>query len=111
MKAVVAHHLGFRSPDGCHIAKIEDWFRGSFNVCIPISIDPWKGQQQPGHRVFLRFPLPYRVGEKFRPRNGDENIQCEAGAPYAVGYYNGFACRRLRITSAIRIKTSLLWMV
>ncbi|KAJ5579567.1 uncharacterized protein N7459_005552 [Penicillium hispanicum] len=80
MKAVIAHHLGLGSTDMCHIANMEDWFRGSFNVCIPVTIDNWKGRRQPGHRVILRFPLPYRVGEGFRPGNGDEKIKCEAGA-------------------------------
>ncbi|QKX62018.1 uncharacterized protein TRUGW13939_09174 [Talaromyces rugulosus] len=80
IKSVIAHHLGFRSTNICHVAKTEDWFRGSFNVCIPVTIDNWTDRRQPGHRVMLRFPLPYRVGEDFRPGNGDEKIQCEAGA-------------------------------
>lgn len=52
----------------------------SFNVCIPVTISPWEGKEQPGRRVLIRFPLPYRVGEAFRPGNGDEKIRCEAGA-------------------------------
>ncbi|KAI9721625.1 MAG: hypothetical protein M1828_005116 [Chrysothrix sp. TS-e1954] len=28
----------------------------------------------------MRFPLPYKVGEAFRPGNADEKIRCEAGA-------------------------------
>jgi hypothetical protein len=80
MKAVIVYHLGIKSTDMCHVANTEDWFRGSFNVCVPITIDNWKSRQQPGQRVILRFPLPYRVGEGFRPGNGDEKIQCEVGA-------------------------------
>ena len=79
MKAVVAQHLSLDSADVCYIVKIEDWFRGSFNICVPITIVNWKRRQQPGKRVILRFPLLYRVGDDFRPRNGDEKIQCEAG--------------------------------
>lgn len=79
IKAVVAHHLGLKSPDACHVAEMKDWFHGSFNVCIPVTIDNWIGRQQPGKRVLLRFPLPYRVGEAFRPGNGDEKIRCEVG--------------------------------
>jgi hypothetical protein len=52
----------------------------SFNVCIPVTISPWEGKEQPGRRVLIRFPLPYRVGEAFRPGNGDEKIRCEVGA-------------------------------
>jgi hypothetical protein len=79
MKAVVVQHLGLSSADACHVAKMEDWLRGSFNVCVPITVD-WQNRQQPGRRVILRFPLPYRVGDEFRPGNGDEKIRCEAGA-------------------------------
>lgn len=80
MKAIVAHHLNLSSTKLCHVAAMDDWFRGSFNVCVPITITDWKCRQQPGNRVILRFPLPYRIGESFRPGNGDEKVQCEAGA-------------------------------
>lgn len=73
MQTVVAHHLNV-SPAACHVAGIEEWLHGSFNVCVPIAIDTWNGK-----RALLRFPLPYRVGEAFRPGNGDEKIRCEAG--------------------------------
>lgn len=79
MKAIVAYHLGLQSSVGCHVAETEDWLHGSFNVCVPVTIDHWATRQQPGQRVLLRFPLPYRIGEAFRPGNGDEKIQCEAG--------------------------------
>jgi len=79
IEAIVAHHLNLASSDSCHVADIEDWHHGSFNVCVPVTIDIWKGKQQPGRRVLLRFPLPYRVGEAFRPGNGDEKVRCEAG--------------------------------
>lgn len=32
MKAVVAHQLNLSSKDVCHVATIEDWLCGSFNV-------------------------------------------------------------------------------
>lgn len=73
METVVAHHLNLSSAV-CHVAGIEDWLHGSFNVCVPIAIDTWNRK-----RVLLRFPLPYRVGEAYRPGNGDEKIRCEAG--------------------------------
>lgn len=79
-KAVVAHHLNLRSPTLCQVADVKSWYHGSFNVCIPVTISPWEGKEQPGQRVLIRFPLPYRVGEAFRPGNGDEKIRCEAGA-------------------------------
>jgi hypothetical protein len=74
MRTVVAHHLGLKSPTTCHIAEEESWLHGSFNVCVPITIDDWNGK-----RVLIRFPLPYRVGEAVRPGNGDEKVRYEAG--------------------------------
>ncbi|KAE8414838.1 hypothetical protein BDV36DRAFT_298674 [Aspergillus pseudocaelatus] len=80
IKAIVTHHLGLSSIDVCRVADMKDWFCGSFNVSVPVIIQGCKGKQQPGHCVLLRFPLPYRVGEKFRRGNGDEKIRSEAGA-------------------------------
>ncbi|KFY79015.1 hypothetical protein V498_08999 [Pseudogymnoascus sp. VKM F-4517 (FW-2822)] len=61
---VVAHHLKLKSPALCQVADAENWYHG---------------KEQPGQRVLIRFPLPYRVGEAFHPGNGDEKIRCEAG--------------------------------
>jgi hypothetical protein len=59
---------------------VENWHHGSFNLCVPVVVDGWKRKQQPGGRVLLRFPPLYRVGDAFRPGNGDEKIRWEAGA-------------------------------
>lgn len=75
MKTIVTRHLGLRSSAECHVADMDNWLHGSFNVCVPITIDSWGGK-----RVLMRFPLPYRIGEAFRPGNCDEKIRCEAGA-------------------------------
>ncbi|EED17256.1 conserved hypothetical protein [Talaromyces stipitatus ATCC 10500] len=49
-------------------------------LCIPVTVLEWRHQKQHlEKRVLIRFPLPYRVGEDFRPGNGDEKIRCEAG--------------------------------
>lgn len=74
MKVIAAHHLGLRSSDGCHVADQDEWPHGSFNVCVPITIDAWRGK-----RVLVRLPLPYRTGEIANPGNSDEKIRCEAG--------------------------------
>lgn len=79
IKAIIAHHLCVPSTASCHVADLRDWLHGSFNVCIPVSVDDWQDRAQSGARVLLRFPLPYRVGEDFRPGNADEKIRCEAG--------------------------------
>lgn len=75
MKAVICHHLGLDSPNDCQVAPPDWWLHGSFNVCIPVMIGSWNNK-----KLLMRFPLPYRVGEAFRPGNCDEKIRCEAGA-------------------------------
>ena len=79
IKVVVAHRLGLSSTKQCQVADVEDWLHGSYNVCIPVCINNWNDKAQSGTRVLLRPPLPYRVGEDFRPGNADEKIRCEAG--------------------------------
>ncbi|KAI1962487.1 hypothetical protein LOZ58_002829 [Ophidiomyces ophidiicola] len=71
LKQAAAHHLGV-NPERCEVALVTKWLFGSFNVCIPIVIDAQKS-------VLMRFPLPHRVGESFRPGNSDEKLRCEAG--------------------------------
>lgn len=78
IKAVIAHHLNLR-PECCHISDKNEWIHGSFNVCVPITINDWENKQQSRERVILRLPLPYRVGDAFNPGNGDEKTRCEAG--------------------------------
>lgn len=77
MQAVVAHHLALQSPTACQVAGVEEWLCGGFNICVPVTIVDQ--QRQPCQRVLLRFPLPYRIGEAFKPGNSDEKIRCEAG--------------------------------
>lgn len=80
IEAIVAHHLNLGSSSLCRMDEAENWCHGSFNLCIPVTISDWKPREQPGRRVLLRLPLPYRVGDAVRPGNGDEKIRCEAGA-------------------------------
>ncbi|PGH14528.1 hypothetical protein AJ79_03021 [Helicocarpus griseus UAMH5409] len=75
LEAAAARHLGVDAAS-CHIAPQPDWMHGSFNVCIPISVRDGRCEK----KVIIRLPLPYRVGEAFRPGNADEKLRCEAGA-------------------------------
>ncbi|ATY63678.1 hypothetical protein CCM_07841 [Cordyceps militaris CM01] len=79
---VVAHHLGTK-PSDIDISPQDYWRHGSFNLCVPIAVRAHQSAQPkiPEH-VFIRFPLPYRVGEAGRPGNSDEKLNCEA-ATYA----------------------------
>ncbi|RAK95374.1 uncharacterized protein BO80DRAFT_459816 [Aspergillus ibericus CBS 121593] len=63
IQAVVAHHLSLNSPK-------------------TLTVGHPRGGLQRNKRVLLRIPLPYCIGEAFRPGNGDEKIRCEA-ATYA----------------------------
>lgn len=74
IEAIVAHHLNLGSPSLCRMDEAENWYRGSFNFCIPVTINNWKPSEQPGSRVLLRFALPYRVDDVVRPGNGDEKF-------------------------------------
>lgn len=74
-EAIVSHHLSLAAGEICQFGKVEDWRHGSFNVCIPISIDNWR--RHPGRRVLLRIPLPYKVGESVCPGNADEKLRTE----------------------------------
>jgi hypothetical protein len=58
IEALVAYYVGVRSPTRCYTADVDDWMHGSFNLCIPVTIENFK-------RVFIRFSLPYRVGDNF----------------------------------------------
>lgn len=77
IESMVAKQLGITAIDACHLVDLEDWIDGSFNVCIRVDIDT--RARFPKKQVMIRFPLPYRVGEKPCPGNADEKIRCEAG--------------------------------
>lgn len=71
IEKLVAHHLGVH-PNKCKAADADHWMHGSFNLCVPVSIEN-------SRRVIIRFPLPYRVGDSVCPGNSDEKVRCEAG--------------------------------
>ena len=76
LREIAAHHLCV--PDThCHVAATEEWLHGSFNVCIPVTIDRRLART---NKILIRLPLPYRVGDESRPGNADEKLRCEAGA-------------------------------
>lgn len=76
---VVAHHLHL-TPNHVCVSDRSEWLNGSFNLCVPVSIE--NQRQGCSRRVLMRFPLPYKTAEFFRSGNGDEKIRCEA-ATYA----------------------------
>ena len=78
IQTIAAFHLGLSAKENCRVAEPDNWLHGSFNLCIPIVIQG--GNNRPDQQFIIRFPLPYRVGETYRPGNADEKLRCEAGA-------------------------------
>ncbi|KAM3541973.1 hypothetical protein ARSEF1564_005142 [Beauveria bassiana] len=82
---VIAHHFGVK-PSEIQVSPQVWWRHGSFNLCIPFTIIAKMTDPDVLPNVlpyaFIRFPLPYRVGEAAHPGNLDEKVRCEA-ATYA----------------------------
>src|ERR1700749_3804 len=72
---IVCFHLGVRKGT-CKVAdEVREWVHGSFNACIPVHVSgPAKTSPK---KVFVRFPLPYKVGEEHFPGNADEKLRSE----------------------------------
>jgi hypothetical protein len=87
-KSVVASHCRLASPDLVHLPDMVDeksilWIHGSFNVCIPVSINQL-GRSLPSRMAF-RVPLLYKVGEEFYPGNCEEKLRSEAATYIWIG--------------------------
>lgn len=67
IEALVRHHLG---TDWSYVCTTEIWKSGSFNVVVPVLI-------REGDLVYVRFPLPYKIGEAENPGNVDEKLRTE----------------------------------
>jgi hypothetical protein len=67
IEAIIRYQLGV---DWCHLCVPETWRSGSFNVVIPILLRHNK-------RVFIRLPLPYKIGEENVPGNTEEKLRTE----------------------------------
>jgi hypothetical protein len=75
IEELVSFHLGV-PRETCNAAKdFREWVHGSFNACIPIYIDDTARFRV--KKVFIRFPLPYKVGESQYPGNAEEKLRCE----------------------------------
>lgn len=73
IKTLVCAHLGVSN---CHVCIMETWRSGSFNVCVPILLPKTEIRRGP-NRVYVRFPLPYKLGEDRFPGNVDEKLRAE----------------------------------
>lgn len=75
IKSIVSFHLGV-PRDACKVAEeFSEWVHGSFNACIPVYINgTFKVQTK---KVFIRFPLSYKVGELQCPGKAEEKLRCQ----------------------------------
>ena len=69
IERIVCYHL---RAVHCQVTDEADWLFGSYNVCIPVSVNPSSED-----RVLVRKPLPYKIGETNNPENVDEKLRCE----------------------------------
>lgn len=69
---IVKSHCHLTTQEVCTITPMEEWLCGSFNVCIPITIQSWTT------RVIMKFPMPHRG----TPEGINEKLLSEA-ATYA----------------------------
>ncbi|KAL1856003.1 hypothetical protein Plec18170_003870 [Paecilomyces lecythidis] len=69
IEALVSFHLRARY---CQVVDESDWLFGSYNVCIPVRINPPSEKQ-----VLVRIPLPFKIGEEKNPGNMDEKLRSE----------------------------------
>lgn len=76
MAALVKHHLGLGDRDTCIIAGLDQWIRGSFNVCIPIEV---RSSASASRRLILRCAMPHKLAEAEYPGSVDEKMGCEVG--------------------------------
>ncbi|KAG6026763.1 hypothetical protein E4U41_001176 [Claviceps citrina] len=67
IEATVCFHLGVRS---CRLGHRDCWRSGSFNMVLPIRIPP-------DGTVYMRIPIPYRIGEDNYPGNVEEKLRTE----------------------------------
>jgi hypothetical protein len=70
IEEMIRLQLGVRS---CRLSVREVWRSGSFNVAIPIRLPKMR-------TIFLRLPLPYRIGEDKCPGNAEEKLRTEIAA-------------------------------
>lgn len=83
--------------DDCAMSPYQDWMRGKFNVCVPISIN----SKQFCGKVLMRFPLPHMFSEGAQSHDGsngssstvDDKVCCEVGTYHWMQYH----CPSIRI--------------
>lgn len=73
IEAVVSSTLRVK---GCRVSGIKTWISGSYNVCVPVHINP----PSDFLTVLVRIPLPYKVGDSKCPGNGEEKLRCEVAS-------------------------------
>lgn len=75
IETIVAQHLNLGVQQWCRVADRSQWLTGTFNVCLPVSVNNWRAR-----RVLIRCPLPHRLGGLHTTMLMEEKIRCEAAS-------------------------------
>jgi hypothetical protein len=76
LEIIVAEHLALR-PEECHLTPQEQWLTGSFNICIPTTLDVAITDLASPNMILLRIPLLHKLTESI-PGAVDEKVNMEA---------------------------------
>lgn len=75
ISAIVKHHLGLGHLHNCTVERPVQWIRGSFNVCVPVTV----ASGSESKRYILRCPMAHKLAEAPYPGTVDEKLGCEVG--------------------------------
>jgi hypothetical protein len=96
--SIVRHHLNLSLSHTCTVtvAPEKQWIRGSFNVCIPVAVEPLlkAGGASGTQKLLLRCPFPFKLAEARYPGTVDEKLGCEVGnddTQQTIGQHEPFA--------------------
>lgn len=77
IEEIISQHLNVPCSD-FRLGDVREWLHGSFNACLPFYINANPRTSRLPKKGIIRFPLPYKIGEKPCPGNVDEKVRCEA---------------------------------
>lgn len=77
--------------DKCAVSPYQDWMRGRFNVCVPVTIN----SRRFCGKVIMRFPLPHMFGGSAGSSSSiiDDKVCCEVGTYHWMQHH----CTNVRI--------------
>ncbi|KAM4065851.1 aminoglycoside phosphotransferase [Hirsutella rhossiliensis] len=73
IEAVVRHHLGLASDDGCTLLPQDSWLQGGFNLCLLVAVSEGACQRV----VVFRCPMAHKLAEDVYAGTIDEKLRSE----------------------------------